>query len=263
MELSHSMNQNANHSAAPCGIFSPTSVSSERVGNIVATSFIQPGLADTVLSATRIDMDAGAVWRADNADTETVGLVLSGSVEFFTENNGTLLKTLGYFFASPGRSFRLRSTESGTSLFLWSASVPGLGVKPSGKSGAIDDGHAFSFRAKLDVDAGYTGSVMSFHVLPPTTSALALHSATYEPGEQFPPHVHADGYECFIALTRGEGFVNGRWHPMHAGDVLLAPPGHRHGARNPHDGTGTFITAGGPTPFDLTIYKRAGLQIPS
>jgi quercetin dioxygenase-like cupin family protein len=61
---------------------------------------------------------------------------------------------------------------------------------------------------------------------------------------------------------RGEGecYLNGEWQPMRAGDVLFAPPGLLHGARNAkHDGE-PFITCGGPTPFDPMLYRLAGVS---
>jgi mannose-6-phosphate isomerase-like protein (cupin superfamily) len=65
----------------------------------------------------------------------------------------------------------------------------------------------------------------------------------------------------FIAFEgMGECHLDGVWHPMRAGDVLYAPALVPHGVRNPHTGpgAGTFVTCGGPTPFDVNFYRAIG-----
>ncbi len=77
----------------------------------------------------------------------------------------------------------------------------------------------------------------------------------------FPIHTHPQSEELFIAFQgQGECFLNSRWQPMQAGDVLYAPPGHRHGVRNANPDGPLFVTCGGPTPFDPALYDLAGVS---
>jgi quercetin dioxygenase-like cupin family protein len=68
------------------------------------------------------------------------------------------------------------------------------------------------------------------------TRSLLTASLTFLPGKQLqPPHQHPD--EEFQYVVEGEGTwsLNGREHPLHAGDLMYTKPWDWHGIRNSGD----------------------------
>ncbi|MBW2466804.1 MAG: cupin domain-containing protein [Deltaproteobacteria bacterium] len=55
-----------------------------------------------------------------------------------------------------------------------------------------------------------------------------------------PLHTHDPQIDSiFIVSGQGEGYVNGDWRKIRAGDYLFVPPGVDHGIRN--SGTGSLV----------------------
>lgn len=67
------------------------------------------------------------------------------------------------------------------------------------------------------------------------------------PGGNTPDHAHPNEHENFILQGNGEVMVEGEWHPVGPGDVLLIPRGVRHQYRNAGDEPFVFL-CGVPAP---------------
>ena len=88
----------------------------------------------------------------------------------------------------------------------------------------------------------------------------ALHYVVMKPGQENIPHVHQES-EDIIFVIQGKGVVvdldHGKEYPFGPGSVIYIPPGIRHTVKSygPED----YIVVGAQSPFDLDLYKRAGL----
>jgi len=87
-----------------------------------------------------------------------------------------------------------------------------------------------------------------------------MHYFVMKPGEENVHHVHDEAEDMFY-IVQGKGVIvdgnNGKEHPFQKGDFVYVSPGTPHAAKSfgPED----YISVGGPTPPDLSIYKKAGL----
>lgn len=91
---------------------------------------------------------------------------------------------------------------------------------------------------------------------------VGITSGVHKPGMEFAPHVHPLSEELvFCHEGSGEFYLYDRWYPVKKGDVLYAPPGVKHGTRNPADNTENFVTIGVATPPQLDLYNRIGYDV--
>ncbi|CEP69178.1 RmlC-like jelly roll fold [Moorella glycerini] len=88
----------------------------------------------------------------------------------------------------------------------------------------------------------------------------ALHYVVMKPGQENIPHVHRES-EDIIFVVQGRGVVvdldNGKEYEFEPGSVIYIPPGIRHTVKcfGPDD----YIVVGAQSPFDMDLYRRAGL----
>lgn len=158
--------------------------------------------------------------------------------------------------------------ESELTLYLWrSHPAPGrAALRHAKRFGSLwdDDVQLIGFTGYGGVEPGWVPATMNFVFWPGSGSThLCLHCGIQQPGETFAVHVHPGSEEAFIAFEgTGQLFLSDRWIDAEPGDALFAPPGVRHGTRNPQQGPGarSFVTCGGPTPFDPVLYDRAGVS---
>jgi quercetin dioxygenase-like cupin family protein len=65
------------------------------------------------------------------------------------------------------------------------------------------------------------------------TQALSAHHMKVEPGGEMGEHTHDALTEMhFVTSGQGEISLQGKWNAVSAGDIVIAPPGVPHGARN-------------------------------
>lgn len=241
---------------------------------------IAPGFGSKTIAATRVDLAANCSWSPNNgAVSETVGVVFTGGGELKINAVSYLLQESSTFYAPTGLLPQLTAgATAGMAVYLWRALLPN-DRKPSWNPQLVSNlwdnktscrllaGEGDPLDAGM-IDLGESDSesldpaTMHFLHWPGTgTPMLCLHCGIQMPGQMFPIHRHRHSEELFIAF-RGDGecFLNGVWQPMSAGDVLFAPPGLLHGARNAKRQGEPFITCGGPTPFDPLLYRLAGVS---
>jgi Mannose-6-phosphate isomerase len=184
------------------------------------------------------------------------------------------LERTAVFYAPTGRDFSVKAGTGTLRIYLWVSPLPdeaSFSPHPlltttlwnttytlTGFEGTAQE-QAITMR-----DGNFQPARMQFLFWPGTGSPhLCLHCGVQEPGQTFGVHVHPVSEELFLAVEgKGQVYLGNQWFDMAAGDLLYAPAGLPHGARNPFTGIDArrFVTCGGPTPFDKALYEAAGLS---
>jgi mannose-6-phosphate isomerase-like protein (cupin superfamily) len=231
----------------------------------------------TAITATVVEIPTGASWPPAGVphDQETIGVIFAGRGTAWIGRHTARLERASTFYAPTGTPFHLHADgESTISLYLWQSTLPPRARRSSAprlvNSLWNDETYVMgvSGPARMDSHDHSTAhlSAPRMHLLfwPGSGSAqLCLHCGMQEPGQSFSVHAHPVSEEVFVAFEGcGQGHLDGRWIDMEAGDMLYAPAGLPHGARNPHTGPGAarFAVCGGPTPFDAMLYERVGVS---
>lgn len=224
------------------------------------------GAEDIELRVVRLD--PGATWNdREYTNAERVYLVFGGFGRFLEREETTEVVQGSAAYSASGSEMGIAaSPHAGMTLYVWSTSAPlarGRGVPKSHGSLWDSEVQLTGFRGVSD-SADSSPARMNFVFWPGSGSPkLSLHCGIQESGQTFNVHVHPHSEEAFIVFEgRGQMHLAGQWHDVEAGDILFAPPGVPHGARNPHASASArrFVTCGGPTPFDPQLYEAAGVS---
>lgn len=128
--------------------------------------------------------------------------------------------------------------------------------------------HVQKHGGKFNIALGETWIMPNGHVclfaLNPKAGARNINIVVgfHAPGKEFAPHVHPLSEEVLLVFSgKGECFLEDKWIPCEAGDIVYAPPGIYHGTRNFPDATEPFVTLGIATPPQLDLYMRAGYDV--
>ena len=62
-----------------------------------------------------------------------------------------------------------------------------------------------------------------------------------DPGGNSPDHSHPYEHENFVVEGKGQVMIEGEWHDLQPGDVVLVPPSTRHQYRNAGESTFKFL----------------------
>ena len=261
-------------------LFRPDECESHQVDGCEIRVFITPGRGAKWITALRVDIPPGYSWcPIELTNLETIGVVFDGCGRVLLGEQTQPLLDASTFYAPTGVRMRLSAhSAAGMTVYVWCAELPSsrqLSHHPRFISNLSDNTTSCRLVAgEGDPSDSALGqfpasesepldpATMHFLHWPGTGSPLlGLHCGIQKPRQTFPIHRHPHSEELFIGF-RGEGecYLNGTWQPMRAGDVLFAPPGLFHGARNAKHGGDPFITCGGPTPFDPVLYRLAGFS---
>ncbi|MFD0384022.1 cupin domain-containing protein [Streptomyces stramineus] len=218
---------------------------------------VGPAMGAEKVILTVVEVAPNAVWSLGWAfEEENVVVIFEGSGHGDVTSERTALRRGSALHSPTGRTLQLAADDNGLTAYVWRTKL--LGLEPRGASpktaGALTDSDVqlSSFSGIGEAPAEGDGALMNFVFWPGTGSArLCLHCGVQQPGQTFNVHVHPESEEAFIAFE-GEGqlYLHDQWNDVEPGDVLFAPPGVPHGARNPHTGAdaAAFTTCGGPTP---------------
>ncbi|MEV4504756.1 cupin domain-containing protein [Streptomyces klenkii] len=233
---------------------------------------VGPAMGAELVKLNVVEVAPNSVWRLGWAfEEENTVVVLEGSGHGDVTGERFTLERKSSLYSPTGRTLELTAGEAGMTAYVWRTKLQGgekLGDAPK-ISGALsdDDVQLRGFSGIGEGPAEGQGAVMNFVFWPGTGSArLCLHCGMQEPGQTFNVHIHPESEEAFIAVEGlGQLYMHDQWNDVTAGDVLFAPPGVPHGARKPAtDEQGepgaTFVTCGGPTPFDPALYRAAGVS---
>jgi quercetin dioxygenase-like cupin family protein len=236
------------------------------------------------ITGTVVEVPAGGSWPPSAAlpDQETIGVIFAGRGSLRIGAHAARLERASTFYAPTGTRYSVGADDgSPISLYLWQSALPPHARRSPaprlvnslwndetyivGAKGALaPDRSGGAGASPHDQAAGAQAGRMHLLFWPGNGSAqLCMHCGVQRPGQGFTPHTHPVSEELFIAFEgRGQGHLDGRWIDMAAGDMLYAPPGLPHGARNPYTGPGAgrFAVCGGPTPFDVSLYEQAGVS---
>jgi quercetin dioxygenase-like cupin family protein len=84
--------------------------------------------------------------------------------------------------------------------------------------------------------------------------AVSMNFSVFQPGHEFPQHVHDASADVFIVLDGGVSVRQGdRYTPIRAGDLAYIPPGEVHGTVNRTDAVATLISF--QSPPDDALYR--------
>ncbi|ASU80396.1 hypothetical protein CDG81_21390 [Actinopolyspora erythraea] len=216
-----------------------------------------------------VDILPGSVWRLGWAlEEENVVVVFRGDGHGDVTSERSTLRGGDALYSPTGRTLELRAGDEGLLVYVWRTRL--RGDEPRGENPRISselgntETQLRGFTGTGEVPARDETAVMNFVFWPGTgSSRLCLHCGTMRPGQTFNVHTHPESEEAFIAFEgRGRFYLEDGWYEAEAGDVLFAPPGVPHGTSYPEEGADapTFVTCGGPTPFDPVLYARAGVS---
>src|SRR4051794_25530745 len=84
--------------------------------------------------------------------------------------------------------------------------------------------------------------------------SVSMNFSVFQPGHEFPQHVHDASADVFIVLDGGVSVRQGdSYTPIRAGDLAYIPPGEVHGTVNQTDGVATLISF--QAPPDDALYR--------
>jgi quercetin dioxygenase-like cupin family protein len=127
-------------------------------------------------------------------------------------------------------------------------------ISKEGSIFRIDEGYSWIETEGLSVHLVLTPKVGS--------RMLNVSSGFHKPGEGFEPHMHPISEELVIVIKgKGQFYLKDRWIDVEVGDILFAPPGIKHGTRNPATNSEEFVTVGCASPPQLDLYQRANYKI--
>ncbi|MEV0195747.1 cupin domain-containing protein [Nonomuraea sp. NPDC050691] len=230
---------------------------------------VGPRLGATKVTVDVVELRPGTSWSdAVTHESEQVAVIYEGFGNAHVDAETVPLSRAVAVHAPTGRSLRL-SCDAGTLIaYVWRTRL--TGAERRGRSPRIgstlwnDETQLVGFRGTGHEPAAANTAVMNFCFWPATGSArLCLHCGIQQPGETFNVHVHEEADDAFMAFEgKGQLYLVDRWIDVEQGDMIYAPVGVPHGARNPHTGPGAqrFVTCGGPTPFDPMLYAAAGVS---
>ena len=225
------------------------------------------GAKQVALEVVRVP--PGARWSPDYHDEENTVVVFAGAGTAHVGDDVARLQPAVALYAPTGRSLEAWADRSEElTLYVWrsltpSAGPPGLAPRTVSSLWNAET-QLVGFAGVGQPPPASRSATMNFIFWPGTGSpCLSLHCGIQQPGQTFSVHVHPASEEAFIVVEGiGQMHLSGCWIDVRPGDVTFAPPGVPHGARNPHGGPSAqrFVTCGGPTPFDRSLYDSAGVS---
>ncbi|WP_316527824.1 cupin domain-containing protein [Kitasatospora brasiliensis] len=230
---------------------------------------VGPAIGARKVKLNVVEVAPGAVWRQGwSFEEENVVVVFAGTGHGDIGSARTELRRTSALYSPTGRTLELTAGDEGLTAYVWRTKL--VGGEPEGAdpktAGALTDSET-QLRGFSGIGESPTegeSAVMNFVFWPGSgSSRLCLHCGVQQPGQTFNVHIHPESEEAFIAFEGiGQLYMHDQWNDVRPGDVLYAPPGIPHGARNPHTGPDAepFTTCGGPTPFDPALYHAAGVS---
>src|SRR2546422_2249913 len=91
---------------------------------------------------------------------------------------------------------------------------------------------------------------------------VTVNYTRYEPGDEFPQHVHEESEDVLFVFT-GSGWLKEgeRMTPIQAGDVIFVRPGEVHGVVAGPSGMAAFGLHGPPDPQDKRLGPEARAEL--
>jgi quercetin dioxygenase-like cupin family protein len=219
------------------------------------------------VAVSAVEVPAGCRWQpAGSADSEQVAVVFDGAGVASLDARSRRLARADAVYSATGTEFAVAAAGGPLSLYVWETSLrPAERPGPSPRTA----GSLWDDRVQL---TGFTGTGeapvatrtarMNFVFWPGTgCPRLCLHCGLIGPGETFNVHTHPASDDAFLAFDgTGQFYLGDRWVDVQAGDLLFAPAGVPHGARNQPGNPHQLVACGGPTPFDPMLYQAAGVS---
>jgi quercetin dioxygenase-like cupin family protein len=241
----------------------------ERHGSYKTCRLVGPDDGATQVALEVVRVPPGGHWQPDYRDEENTVVVFSGAGHVHVGDSAARLRRAVALYAPTGRGLEAWADRSGELiLYVWRSLVADAGPAGSAPRTVSSlwnaDTQLRGFAGSARLVPGTPSATMNFIFWPGTGSpCLSLHCGIQQPGETFSIHAHPASEEAFIAVEGvGQMYLGNGWVDVAAGDALFAPAGVPHGARNPHAGPSArrFVTCGGPTPFDPSLYDSAGVS---
>ncbi len=88
----------------------------------------------------------------------------------------------------------------------------------------------------LEPHPKFQGGKLAVLVKEKDSSQLSTSILEVGPKVEIPIHSHETQWDSiYVVSGKGEVFLDGKWHPIEAGDYILIPPGEPHGVKNTQD----------------------------
>ncbi|MEU8176861.1 cupin domain-containing protein [Microbispora hainanensis] len=202
------------------------------------------GAWHSTVEAVRIP--AGRQWSPPGAAAaEQVAVVLAGAGVGTVGYEISRMRAASALHSPVGSPYSLSAGDREMTVYVWSAVPSEDGTARAGRPGA---GPA-RFRSLWSGETWLTPPVASVLFRPGAGRAgLCLRCGIMLPDETLGVRQHEES-ETVYFVFEGEGqfYLHDRWVEVGPGDGVFAPPGVRHGARNPHTGhlASRFVVFGG------------------
>ncbi|MFI7627234.1 cupin domain-containing protein [Microbispora rosea] len=215
------------------------------------------GARHSTVDAVRIP--AGRQWSPPGAAAaEQVAVVLAGAGVGTVGYEISRMRAASALYSPMGSPYSLSAGDREMTVYIWSAVPSQGGTAPAVRPGA---GQAL-FRSLWNGETWLTPPAANVLFRPEAGHAgLCLRCGIMLPGETLGVRRREESETVhFVFEGEGQFFLHDRWVELGPGDGVFAPPGVRHGARNPHTGrlASRFVVFGGSVAESLS-YPADGL----
>ncbi|TQS23735.1 cupin domain-containing protein [Microbispora sp. KK1-11] len=222
-----------------------------RHGDCWVSPVVGPDIGARHSAVDAVRIPAGRQWSPPNAAAaEQIAVVLAGAGVGTVGYEISRMRAASALYSPMGSTYSLSAGDREMTVYIWSA-VPSMGGTAStGRpgTGRPSTGPA-RFRSLWNGETWLTPPAANVLFRPAAGHAgLCLRCGIMLPGETLGVRPH-EGSEAAYFVFEGEGqfYLHDRWVDLGPGDGVYAPPGVRHGARNPHAGhlASRFVVFGG------------------
>ncbi|MBB2748210.1 UNVERIFIED_ORG: mannose-6-phosphate isomerase-like protein (cupin superfamily) [Microbispora rosea subsp. rosea] len=215
------------------------------------------GARHSTVDAVRIP--AGRQWSPPGAAAaEQIAVVLAGAGVGTVGYEISRMRAASALYSPMGSTYSLSAGDREMTVYIWSA-VPSKGG--TARTTRPGTGPA-RFRSLWNGETWLTPPAANVLFRPEAGCAgLCLRCGIMLPGETLGVRPREES-EAVYFVFEGEGqfYLHDRWVDLGPGDGVFAPPGVRHGARNPHAGhlASRFVLFGGSVA-EMPSYLADGL----
>ncbi|MEV4457990.1 cupin domain-containing protein [Microbispora sp. NPDC049633] len=202
------------------------------------------GARHAAVDAVRIP--AGRQWSPPGAAAaEQIAVVLAGAGVGTVGYEISRMRAASALYSPAGSTYSLSAGDREMTVYVWSA-VP----SEDGLAGTVRPGAGPArFRSLWNGETWLTPPAANVLFRPGAGRAgLCLRCGIMQPGETLGVRPHEENEAAYFVFEgEGQFYLHDRWVDLGPGDGVFAPPGVRHGARNPHSGhlASRFVVFGG------------------
>ncbi|WP_211590366.1 cupin domain-containing protein [Microbispora sp. H11081] len=214
-----------------------------------------PGLGARHATVDAVRIPAGRQWSPPGAaEAEQIAVVVAGAGVGTVGYEISRMRAASALCSPVGGAYSLSAGDREMTVYIWSRAPEG-GPDPAGpvRTGPASTRPARTrlagFRSLWNGETWLTPPAANVLFRPGAGRAgLCLRCGIMQPGETLGVRPHEESESVYFVFEgEGQFYLHDRWVDLGPGDGVFAPPGVRHGARNPHSGhlASRFVVFGG------------------